>query len=113
MVTIFFIWPVYIYIYIYELQVHGLLKKKWCSPHAELYVAEMICFWSLYVIFKMSFEMERWSAVWKNNSWVAFSILVFWVQCIYLHNAKIHQAIKTKPLQGFESIFLFIIIIAA
>ncbi len=40
---------------------HGLLKKSTkdiFSPHAELYVAEMISFRSFYVIFKMSFEME-------------------------------------------------------
>ncbi len=97
------------YLYIYELQVHGLLKKSTkdiFSPHAELYVAEMISFRSFYVIFKMSFEMERWCAVWKN-SWVAFSLLVFWVQCICLHNAKINQAIKAKPLQGLEGFFFF------
>ncbi len=82
-------------------------EKKWFSPHAELYVAEIICFWSLYGIFKMSFEMERWCAVWKDNSWVAFSLLVFWVQCTYLHNAKINQAIKAKALQGFEVVFIY------
>lgn len=78
----------------------GLEGKNVISPHAVLCVTEIICLRSLYGIFKMSFEMERWCAVWMNNSRVFFSPLAFEYSA-YLHNAEINSP-------GFQSLLLLL-----